>query len=369
MEEYLASIYFDPEHPASFSGPDKLYKTVKEEGRFDVSHQQISQWLQAQEAYTLHHEVRTDFPRNRVVVGEIDQQWDLDTANMVSFSKKNKGFNYILVAIDIFSRYLWTRPLKTKLGKEMVEALKSIFEEGRRPLKIRSDKGGEFVNRQGSAFLKREKIHHFVTQNEVKCSHAARMIKTLKNKISHYFTHKQTHEWVDVLQDFTKSYNHTFHRSIGISPAQVTKEKEPELWLHQYLPPPKVKKERKKPLRPKIRYKFKVGDTVRISHLRSVFQREYDQRWTTEIFKVRSRDHRGGLPIYHIEDWDGEEVIGSFYEPELKKVKVDETTEYKVEKVLQRRKRKGQVEVKVKWMNWPAKFNSWIPEKQLKNLV
>ena len=78
---------------------------------------QIKKWLQSQDPYTLHREIRRKFRRNQVVVEGLDALWDSDTMDMSYFSKKNKGYKYVLIMIDIFSRFLWTKPLKTKLGR------------------------------------------------------------------------------------------------------------------------------------------------------------------------------------------------------------------------------------------------------------
>jgi hypothetical protein len=369
MEDYLASIYFNPEHSASFSGVDKLYRVVKEEGRWNISRDQIQKWLSAQDVYTLHHRVLRSFPRNRVVVSGIGSQMDMDLADMRSFSKKNKGYNHIILGIDIFSRVLYTRPLKTKTGKEVVKVLSEMLEKV--PVKkIRTDKGSEWLNADVSAFFKRKKIHHFVTQNtEQKANYAERAIKTLKGRIMRFFTHKQTHEWLDHLQEFTESYNNSFHRSIGMTPRQVSKENESELWLKQYLPAPRKKKKKKSSIKPrKFRYKFQIGDEVRLSHIKAPFDREYDQRWTGEIFKVTSRSTRAGLAVYTLEDLLSEKLTGTFYEAELQHIRVDPKKIYKLDKIIKKRKRKGRKEVFVRWLHWPSKFDSWIPESDIVDL-
>ena len=365
-EEYLNRVYHDPNHAASFTSPDKLYKTVKQEGRYNISQRKIKKWLQKEEPYTLHREVRRKTEYDRVIVGSIDQQWDVDSMYMESFSKKNKGYKYVLIAIDILSCHLWTRPLKTLQGKEMVEAFQSIFKEGRKPKTVRSDKGTEFVNQVLSSYFKKEKVHHFVTQNIPKANYAERVIKTLKSKIIRYFTDKQTHEWIDLLQDFTESYNNTYHRSIKRTPNQVNKNNEVEVWMDQYYGKPKIVKPKPKPKQEVIKYKFRVGDLVRISHLKHVFQRQYDQRWTGEIFKVIDRKVRTGTPVYTLKDYQDEGIIGSFYEDELQKV--TDTGLYKIEKILKTRGRKGQKEHLVRWLHWPPKFDSWVKDKDVKNL-
>ena len=95
--------------------------------------------------------------------------------------------------------------------------------------------------------------------------------------------------------------------------------------------------------------------------------REYSQKWTGELFKIDTRFRREGVPVYTILDWDGERVDGTFYEPELQPMTIDPTTEYRVEKILKRRVRNKRKEVLVRWLHWPKKYDSWIPEADVKD--
>ena len=122
-----------------------------------------------------------------------------------------------------------------------------------------------------------------------------------------------------------------------------------------------AKRSNKTKKRTRKKYKYKIDQTVRLSHVRSLFDREYSQKWTGEIFKIHTRFRREGVPVYTILDWDGDRVEGIFYEPELQDVNVDHSTEYHIEKLLKRRLRNKQKEVLVCWLHWPKKYNSWIP--------
>ena len=82
---------------------------------------------------------------------------------------------------------------------------------------------------------------------------------------------------------------------------------------------------------------------------------------------IDTRFRREGVPVYTILDWDGERVDGTFYEPELQPVNIDPTTEYRVEKILKRRVRNKRKEVLVRWLHWPKKYDSWIPEADVKD--
>ena len=114
---------------------------------------------------------------------------------------------------------------------------------------------------------------------------------------------------------------------------------------------------------------MEVHDLVRISHLRHPFQREYTERWTGEIFKIKTRTVRGGLNIYQLEDWLEGAVEGTFYEPELQLITADPDGVFKVEKVLRSRKRRGhEKEYLVRWLHWPDRFNSWVKASDMQDV-
>jgi hypothetical protein len=167
----------------------------------------------------------------------IDDQWDVDLMYMTKFSKYNRGNNFILVAIDIFSKFVWLRPLKDKRGESEMKALKSIFAEGRSPSRKRTDKGQEFRSRLVKSLLRQRRIEHVFAQNtEIKANYVERVIKTIKSKMYRYFTHAQSYNDIEELQKFAGSYNKTYHRTIGMPPNKVTKGRETNMWWKMYWP-------------------------------------------------------------------------------------------------------------------------------------
>jgi len=350
--EYLSEIYYNPAHPASYSGPRKLYNAAKADGK-KLTMRQIRAWLRGQEAYTLHRKMIRKFPRRRVVVSGVDSQWDVDLMDMTNLSRYNDGVKFVLVAIDIFSRYAWLEKMKNKEGKSVVNAFTKIFAQGRQPDKIRSDKGKEFTARLVQGFLKERGVSHFVTQGESKANYAERLIKTIKGKIFKYFTKKQTYRYIDHLHDFVSSYNHTYHRSIKMKPKDVNEKNAVTLLMQ----------EQSKRIPPQ--FKFKIGDRVRISYLRNTFTREYHEKWTTEIFTIVDALMRDGLPVYRLEDYGGEDILGTFYQDELQLVDLPEV--FRIEKILKRRTVKGKKQHLVSWSGWPSKYDSWIDEGELQD--
>ena len=103
-DQYLSTVYYDPKRTGGLGGVDRLYRDVKKDGKFNISRRTIREWLMGQDAYTLHKPIRKHFKRNRVMVGGIDQQWQMDLADMQSLQKFNNGYRYPLVCIDAFSK-------------------------------------------------------------------------------------------------------------------------------------------------------------------------------------------------------------------------------------------------------------------------
>jgi hypothetical protein len=356
-EEYLRDIYYNTKKPGSFSGINKLYYHVKKDGKYKFSKDEIKKWLQSQETHTTNRLVYKQTKRRKVVAPFIDYMWDIDTASFKNYSKKNDGYGYFILAIDIMSRFVWTYAVVTPSGEEASKALLSFLKSGRKPVKLRSDQGTEFSNKIMKKLYDKHNIEHFVTQNETKANYSERAIQTVKAKLMRYMRSKQTYRWVDVLDKVTKTYNNTIHRSIKQTPVSVNKKDEVKLWNLIYFSGkdiPKIKK-----------YKFNINDVVRISKLRETFQRYYSEHWTNELFIVKGRTMKQHIPAYSLTDYAGEEISGVFYESELQKVYVDESTTYNIEKIIRRRTRNGRKEALVRWMGWPKKFDSWIPSKDI----
>ena len=113
-------------------------------------------------------------------------------ANIQSMQKFNDGYRYLLVCIDVFSKYAYVVPLKNKTGLSLVEAFKTILASGRKPEKIITDQGTEFFNRHFKALLKDKDIELYNSYSETKASFVERLICTLKTKMWRYFTAKKT---------------------------------------------------------------------------------------------------------------------------------------------------------------------------------
>ena len=142
----------------------------------------------------------------------------------------------------------------------------------------------------------------YSTNNKGKSVVAERFIRTLKNKIYKYMTSISENVYIDKLDGIVKKYNNTYNTSIKMKPVNVKD--------NTYID---FKKEvnDKNP-------KFKVGDHVRISKYKNIFAKGYIPNWSEEIFIIKKI--KNTVPWTHvINDLNGEETIGTFYENELQK--------------------------------------------------
>jgi hypothetical protein len=360
MEDVLEEVYTNPRDPGSFGGVEKLRRSLKKL-KYHVTVEKVADWLKKKDTYTKNRPARKNFKRNPVIATHIDAQWQGDLAEMGNIASSNDGVRYLLILIDVVSKYVWVEPLKSKNGPTVLQGFKDLFGRiERKPQKLQTDEGKEFLYHGVQSFLKENKIGFFTLKSDKKAALAERVIRTLKEKIARYMHEKHTRRYVDVLDDLVASYNDTYHTSIKRAPAEVNEKNEGSvlnalyghLWKEKKQKPPKLK----------------VGDFVRISRVKGIFSKGYTGKWTKEIFIVQKVVESKPYVMYQLRDWKNVSIEGSFYEHEVQLVHADLEGFWKVEEVLDKRVRRGKVEHLVKWEGYPHSLNSWVKDKDIKNL-
>ena len=148
---FLSDYYFDIKSPVAFTSPLALYREAKK--RYpSLTFRQVKAWLRSKDTYTLHKPVRYNFQRNRVIVTEIDDQWQADLVDISFLARFNKGYKFLLTCIDVFSKFAWVVPLKNKSGESLVNGFQLILNTGKTPEKLQTDKETEFLNRNFQSF-------------------------------------------------------------------------------------------------------------------------------------------------------------------------------------------------------------------------
>lgn len=369
LNAYLKSIYYDAGSSGGFSTPEDLYRTVRERGEHRVTSREVREWLLGQQSYAAFKTVKRRFPRPRVVVSEKNGQWDVDCLNMGWYKEWNRDYAYVLVCVDVFTRFAFTRPLLTVRAEAVKKAFEDIFLYNQRPRSVRSDRGTEFVNAVMKSFFRSNGVHHFLTNNEIKTSHCERLIKTLRLRIGRMIRGKRSFNWVDHLEAVTQAYNETTHRSIGTTPLRaMCVEEKAELWHRQYL-----RNDEATRTGPNADFSLKVGGRVRLSYQSKAFHRNYDENWSRAVYTVTSRRLNQGYEAYKLKSYDNEAVLGEFSQHELQRVVDAEPERFEIERVIKHRtvgpRNARRRQAFVRWMGYKSSYDSWIPAEDVKDLV
>lgn len=300
----------------------------------------------------LHKAARINFPRRNTIVKGINDLYQADLIEMQPYKRINKGYRYILVVINCFTKVADASPLKDKTGKSVAAAMESLIKRGKHIIKLlQTDDGKEYFNKIFSDLMEKYKINHFSTKSEKKASIIERFNRTLKKEMYKTFSNRGSYVWYDILPKLIRNYNNTFHRTIGMKPIEVNKNNE-KIVFKRILKNTTPKKEKKNPKT------FNIGDNVRISKYKGVFSKKYLPNWTNEVFTI----HRVQPTIpetYILKDKKGEILHGGFYGHELLKSLIGDV--YLVEKILKRKKDK----VLVRWLGFNKNEDSWINKKDL----
>ena len=337
--------YYSLKKPQSFSGVVKFQKALKKP---------VKKWLETQDVYTLFKPARKKYQRRKTIAPYSDFQHQADLADFSLLKKSNDGNQFLLIVIDVFSRFAYCEPVKSKKSTAVIQAFENIYRHPPNPVYLQTDRGTEFTNKALEKWLRQQTISLFQTYNfDTKAALAERLIRTLKTKLWRYFKANNTFKYIDVLDDLMVSYNNSYHRTIKTTPSAARQEDQQTLWIRQY-----GDVEKKKP-------KLSENDFVRVSLIKNLFRKGYEQNWSKELFIVQ-KALPGNPPYYRLKDLSGEPIMGTFYEKKLQ-LSIKDNEIYEIDSILKKRKRRGRVEFLVSWSGYPEKYNSWITEKDLIN--
>ena len=281
------------------------------------------------------------------------------TASMV---KQNKGYRYILIVQDVFSRKILGRALKNKQSATILNNLRSIFlEMGPFDTDARFiiDRGTEYLNQNVKQLLNETGLT-ITHPSDGHASHVERANLSLQRLLFQYMMEKGGPQiWTGYLKQAIKNMNNRYHRIIKMSPNKA------ELPENANKVNEAMALYRQKAIgRKKQKKKFEVGDMVRIQRSKKIFNRGFTPTFRPEVFKIKQiLDH---LPItmYKLKEWDGTEITGNFYQEELTLVKGDV---FKIAKIIRRGIRNGVPSAFVAWEGFAKKYNSWIPITDITN--
>ena len=233
---------------------------------------------------------RKNYPTNKLIYNHLDEIWSIDLADMIDYKiSNNKGFRYIFIIFDNFSKYLWGIPLKNKYSQTITNEFSNILTTSKRkPLKTESDRGTEFYNSIFQNLLKSKYIHHYSRYTDKGPSIAERVIRTIRNLLKKPVFEKGKASWIDELPSVVKKYNNTIHHSTKMTPIQASK-KSNEKSVFDNL----------RDDRQKQRPKFKLGQLVRTADIKRVFSKGDSTNYSYKLYTITEIIH-DSIPSYRI---------------------------------------------------------------------
>jgi len=364
IDSYLRTIYYRPESPASFSNLFALWKHVKSDNTRPpgLTYKLVRNWLKLQETHLMHSAAPARFKTEHIVTDYIDQEWQSDLIDMQKLARQNRNFKFILVVIDLFSRFIFTRAMKSKSADETGRMFQDIIDKSGRSCELlQTDQGSEYRGASFQQVLKRNNISHLLAYGPHKASICERVNRTIENRLYKYFTENATTKYIDILEDITYSINNTYHTTLKRAPASITEDNQALVYKEVY------EKMVNKAATTPLHYAFNVGDLVRLSVSRTPFTRGYLEQWTQEVFVIFNRVP-SRPPRYRVKDLHDEIIKGSFYAAELQKIaKADiKDIQYTIDKILSYKKF-GRVQyAKIRWYGLSSSFDTFIKKSDIK---
>ena len=248
------------------------------------------------------------FERQKVIVNHINEIHSTDLVDMTQYSKINKGYKYIFTNIDIFSKYAYAYPIKSKKIQDIKPCFEKIFKNNK-PKYIWSDKEPAFLSKEMQLFFENNNVKIYHTNSHLKAVVVERFNRSLRELMMKEFVKNNNTVWYNILPKLIKIYNNRYHSTIKMKPTQVNKNNEKYIKENIFT----YNKTIKNP-------EFKIGDLVRISlKRRNLFDKPSGNiKWSEELFKIHSIN-KSNVITYKIKDLNDEIIKGIFYERELQK--------------------------------------------------
>ena len=167
-----------------------------------------------------------NYEANKTMIKSIDDTWSSDLIDMNDYSSKNnRGYRYILVVIDNFSKYGWTIPFKNKYGQSITDAFSQIIKTSKRkPNLLETDDGKDNVNKIFNELLNYNNIKKYSRYIDKGAVFAEPFLRTIRNLMKKPVFEKGKANWISELPTVVKKYNNTIHHSTKMKPIDASKK-------------------------------------------------------------------------------------------------------------------------------------------------
>ena len=235
---------------------------------------------------------KRNYATNKTDVYHIDDIWSLDILDLKDYGQENnRGYRYVLVVIDNFSKYGWTIPLKNKNAQTIKDSFENILISSKRKSNlVESDRGKEFYNNIFRDFLNKNNIKLYSRNSSYGAVFAERFNRTIRDLLKKIVFEQGDAKWIDVLPTITKQYNNRIHSSTKLTPIQASLKKN-EGYVYKNL----LDK------RKKVKPKFQINDLVRTADLKKTFSKGDTTNWSYKLYKITEIINET-IPSYKIDN-------------------------------------------------------------------
>ena len=232
------------------------------------------------------------YPTNKTDVYYIDDILSLDILDLKDYGpKNNRGYRYVVVTIDNFSKFGWTIPLKNKNAQTIKDSFENILTSSKRkPNLVESDRGKEFYNNIFQDFLNKNNIRLYSRNSSYGAVFAERFNRTIRDLLKKIVLEQGDAKWIDILPTITEQYNNRRHTSTKLSPKDASLKKN-EGFVYKNL----LDK------RKKVKPKYEIGDLVRTADLKKIFSKGDTTNWSYKMYII-TEIINDTIPSYKIDN-------------------------------------------------------------------
>lgn len=291
----VKDVFYDPKRGfVSF----KKFKEKLREADIFLSDAKIKKFLEDQFVNQVMKPVEKAKEFNSIISHGPGHNWQLD---FIIYDRYEwKGYKYVLVIIDVYSRYVWAFPMTNRENKNIMNVIDSVAREYGYPKNINLD--NEFNTKEFSKWCEKHNIKAwFSDPNEInKNAIVERMNRTIINMIQKVRVATKRYDWPKYLPDLIENYNNTIHGTTKQKPIDVFHGKKYNEQIYRL-----------------VGNNFKVGDKVRIRIKKKVFSKGDSLSYSPEIYVINSIVGNR----YDLKDVDSGKILGTKYKPyEIKKI-------------------------------------------------
>ena len=234
---------------------------------------------------------KKNYVTNKTDVYHIDEIWRLDILDLKDYDLEyNRGYRYVLVIIDNFSKIGWTVPIKNKNAQTIKDSFEHILiSSKRKPNSIENDRSKESYKIIFQDFLNKNNIKIYSIKTDLCAVFAEQFSSVIRDLLKHIAFERGDGDWIDILHTITKQYIIRIHSSTKLTPIQASLKKNEGYVYNNLLDK-----------RKKIKPKYEISDLVRTADLKKTFSKGDTANWSFKLYTIK-KILNDIVPIYPID--------------------------------------------------------------------